>query len=733
MVSYSRTNIHDAIVFLEPQMDYICKVSGATGLSLSVVSGGEEAYAKHLGFRDVEVQNTPDGDTTYFIGSVTKGIVAVLVGILVEEGKLGWSTRVASVLPELQDAFEGRGSQITIADLLSHRTGVARSDAIWISRAGNILLPKDFRNDFLYNNYAYDVEKVWEPMGMHRTSVEDLAGNSNAAKAYYALEDASSYEVPIPTISHETIMGAGGAIRSCTNDLAKYYCSFMKAVNHQFNNNTTSTPNSPFKQLTTILRPHNQLGVISLGEQSYALGWGRAQLPCPLGTLNYNYLLIPLMPVIGQGAPSQLTLYHGGSIQGFNTAAYLLPETETAIIAMQNSSGLGDACDWIPQIIMHTLSGSTERIGFLHLATVAVRAALSLPEKIDDELETRRERGTRHMNLEAYTGRYWNALQNFRIDPRTPYSGRQGLRFRNHGSDLVDETTNPTAGQAQASAPANSDSQDVSTKLKIFSFWIKVYEEILADKDEQLKKILDAYDVLLERAAGTDGGIASSNTIQNQGDDVGFIKDSSSAEADIGDSSSSELSDSGIHLLPSARRVVGDDAKMKAIVKIKLDEMQQKEWVLKWPGHVFKVQTAALNPYAGLAWAGATELVARYKIVEEDYIYGKHGKHEDFEKILVAMYNKITLFYIKAACYFAKSTLKRMLRGVATLDDWKSTLTNLTKADEECQAFVVSLGISASLKKGRSDLGKAEQSRPALKSTESRHGFSMTSTSISNI
>ncbi|SCV28616.1 uncharacterized protein FFB14_01834 [Fusarium fujikuroi] len=171
MLSCSRTNVHNAIVSLEPQIDYICKVSGATGLSLSVVSGGDEAYAKHLGFRDVEGQDTPDGDTTYFIGSMTKGMVAVLMGILVEEGKLGWSTGVASVLPELQDAFEGRGSQITIVDLLSHRTGVARSDAIWISRAGNILLPKsegirtsaaqpvirDLRTDFLYNNYAYDV------------------------------------------------------------------------------------------------------------------------------------------------------------------------------------------------------------------------------------------------------------------------------------------------------------------------------------------------------------------------------------------------------------------------------------------------------------------------------------------------------------------------------------------------------------------------------------------------
>ncbi|KAF5578012.1 beta-lactamase transpeptidase [Fusarium pseudocircinatum] len=376
MMSYSHTNVHDAVASLEPQMDYICNVSGATGLSLTVISGGQEAYTQYLGFRDLDAKKAPDGDTTYFIGSVTKGMVSVLVGIFVEEGKLQWSTRVASILPEIQDSLEGRGSQITIADLLSPRTGVALIDALWISRAGNLLLPKsesirtwaaqpivrDLRSDFLYNNYAYDVvgriieiveqksleevlkERVWEPLGMHRTSMENLAGNTNAAKAYYALKDASSYEVPIPTVAHETIMGAGGVVRSCTNDLAKCYSSFMRAVNHQFTNKTTSIPDLPFKQLTTILRPHNQLDLTSLREQSYALGWGRAQLPSPLGTLSYNYLLIPSMPLIGQGVPGQLALYHGGSIQGFNTAVYLLPETETAIIAMQNSSGLGDAC-----------------------------------------------------------------------------------------------------------------------------------------------------------------------------------------------------------------------------------------------------------------------------------------------------------------------------------------------------------------------------------------------------
>ncbi|KAH7255205.1 beta-lactamase/transpeptidase-like protein [Fusarium redolens] len=401
--------MHDLIASLEPEMEYICKVSGATELSLSVVSGGKEAYAKHLGFRDVEAKKAPDVDTTYFIGSVTKDMVAALLGILVEEGGLQWSAHIASILPELQDSFEAR---------------VARSDGIWIQRAGNILLPKsesirtwvaqpvvrDFRSGFLYNNYAYGVigraiekiegksleetfkEKLWEPLGMHRTSMEDIPGNSNAAKAYYAPDDATSYGVPIPTISHETIMRAAGAIRSCTNDLAKYYSNFMHAANHQFSNKTASTPNSPFKQLTTILRPYNQLDLISFSEQSYALGSGRAQLPCPLGTLSYNYLL-------------------------------------TAILPMQNSSGLGDACDWIPHMIIQKLSGSTENIDFRQLSSMAAKAAPALAEKIEPDLEKGRERGTKHLGLEAYTGHYWNALHNFRIDVSVRH-GRLYMKFQ---------------------------------------------------------------------------------------------------------------------------------------------------------------------------------------------------------------------------------------------------------------------------------------------------------------
>ncbi|KAI7769632.1 hypothetical protein LZL87_003122 [Fusarium oxysporum] len=409
MLNHPIANMHDLVAGLEPQMNCICQVSGATGLSASVMSDEKQAYAKHFGFRDLDAKEAPDGDTTYFIGSVTKGMVAALVGILMEEKRLSWSTRIASILPKLQDSFQGRGSQVTIADLLPH-----------LGRVIEKIECKSLQETFKV--------RLWEPLGMHRTYMEDIAGDANAANAYYAMEDASSYQVSIPTISHQTIMGAAGAIRSCTNDMAKYYSNFMHAVNHQFHKKTKSSKLT-IQTAHPILRPRNQLDLISMHEQSYALGWGRAQLPCPLGTLSYNYLLIPSMPIIGKGDPGQLILYHGGSIQGFNTAVYLLPETEMAIIAMQNSSGLGDACDWIPQMIIQKLMGSTENIDFQQLAIMAAKAAPKLAENIEAELEKRRKNGTKPLDIKAYTGCYWNALCNFHIDVRV-HGGRLYMNFQ---------------------------------------------------------------------------------------------------------------------------------------------------------------------------------------------------------------------------------------------------------------------------------------------------------------
>lgn len=454
----------------EATISRICQIGGAPGLSLSVTHRGEEIYSHHFGHADVEAGKPPDGETIYFIGSMTKAMVAALVGILVEDGILDWKQPVCRILPEFIDAFDGRGSEITLLDLLSHRTGVARADALWLQCAGNILLSKskaidtwisqptvrNFRADFLYTNFGFETvcriiekltgqslgtnlqERVFGPLGMTRTSLDDeLSRDANAAKAYFALKDGTPVEVPVPIISDKTIMAAAGGARSCTNDLSRFYRNLMRAANDQFHHRRTSTPNSPFKQLTTIWRQHNQLPIHSLREESYALGWGRAELPSPLGAFNYNKYLVPAMPVIGHGQPSRLVIYHGGSMQGFTSAVYLLPETETAVFALQNSTALCDPCDWIPQMLVQTIvSGSqSSEINFEQLATVSAVNGAKLADEVEEKLQQSRETETTPQPLDKYVGRYWCKSKSFRIDVAIDNSKNLAMCFQGTPSE----------------------------------------------------------------------------------------------------------------------------------------------------------------------------------------------------------------------------------------------------------------------------------------------------------
>ncbi len=65
------------------------------------------------------------------------------MGILVNEGKVSWTTPVKSVLPELDSQDPLVTEQISIADLFIHNTGLASSNNWWYGADGELLLQKD--------------------------------------------------------------------------------------------------------------------------------------------------------------------------------------------------------------------------------------------------------------------------------------------------------------------------------------------------------------------------------------------------------------------------------------------------------------------------------------------------------------------------------------------------------------------------------------------------------------
>ena len=98
--------------------------------SLVLAKDGTVIYSRSFGYRQItENDKEPlTADTEYRIGSITKMYTAVMIFQLIEEGKLKLTDTLDKFFPQIPNA-----SKITIAQMLSHRSGVPdlQVDAGW--------------------------------------------------------------------------------------------------------------------------------------------------------------------------------------------------------------------------------------------------------------------------------------------------------------------------------------------------------------------------------------------------------------------------------------------------------------------------------------------------------------------------------------------------------------------------------------------------------------------------
>lgn len=109
------------------------------GIVTLVSRGGEIVANDAMGWRDLEVRAPMQRDTLFRIASMTKPITSVAALMLIEQGRLRLDDPIAAWVPELanrrvlapgattiDDTVPAR-REITIEDLLTHRSGIAYS------------------------------------------------------------------------------------------------------------------------------------------------------------------------------------------------------------------------------------------------------------------------------------------------------------------------------------------------------------------------------------------------------------------------------------------------------------------------------------------------------------------------------------------------------------------------------------------------------------------------------
>ncbi len=83
--------------------------------TVAVVKNGETIFEHQYGkiAADAKAGQTPNAETQYRVGSITKTFTAVMVLQLIEEGKLSLDSKLAEFFPEMKNA-----AQISILQLL---------------------------------------------------------------------------------------------------------------------------------------------------------------------------------------------------------------------------------------------------------------------------------------------------------------------------------------------------------------------------------------------------------------------------------------------------------------------------------------------------------------------------------------------------------------------------------------------------------------------------------------
>ena len=101
------------------------------GVAIAIVRNDSVVYAKGYGVREIGKPAPVDERTLFAIGSSSKAFTAAAVAMLVDSGKVRLDAPAAAYLPgfQLNDPFASR--EITVRDLLSHRSGLARGELIW--------------------------------------------------------------------------------------------------------------------------------------------------------------------------------------------------------------------------------------------------------------------------------------------------------------------------------------------------------------------------------------------------------------------------------------------------------------------------------------------------------------------------------------------------------------------------------------------------------------------------
>ncbi|MBK8975227.1 MAG: serine hydrolase [Planctomycetes bacterium] len=379
------------------------------GLAVAVVDGDAVVLETARGVCEVGGDEAVTPRTVFNIASCTKAFTAACVAKLVERGALGWDDRVVDHLPgfELADPWITR--QLTVRDLLCHRSGLKtfegdllwygsdRTDADVFALLQRLPITQRFRDQFGYQNLMYMVAGMlvehatghpWQDVV--RGELMGPLGMAGSAPGFALLPTGASVAMPhidgqrTRLVTFEACKPAA-AIWASVHDLTAWLR--MLLADGQWEGAQLLSPDS----LHEMWRPYTPLGrggrtpAAMEDFSSYGLGW-------------FLYAI-----------DGKKVVEHDGGMPGYISKVTLVPADRFGFVILNNGmDGVVNVA--LRRALLAERSGQDGMAILDRLGEIAARRRLAAVEELAQR-ESRRRTGTTHSRpLPDYAGRYTDHL-----------------------------------------------------------------------------------------------------------------------------------------------------------------------------------------------------------------------------------------------------------------------------------------------------------------------------------
>ena len=408
-------------VNFDARVEAVRRAAGVPGMAIAIVENGRTVLAKGYGERRLGTGTPVDAETLFLIGSTTKAITSAALATLVDSGKLGWDDRVVDRLPGFQMYDSWVTREMTVRDLLVHRSGLGlgAGDLLYIPRGSlsraevvrrlRYLKPSgSFRDRYAYDNILYIVagqlietvsgqrwedyvrEHVLVPAGMTRATTDEAHRLADPNRA----QPHARFGGPVRGTGEQRLLderdqlapasAPAGLIALSANDMAKWLTlqlahGALLGGGRLFSEASSKemwTPVTP----EPIATPVAAIAGTAPQFQAYALGWE---------VRDYHGAKI---------------LWHAGGLFGFTSIVVLIPEKQVGFAIEVNSEDIQPRFGLMYELLDHYLGLPKQdwpsrfaayRQTRIAEAEAEVRRAVASPAKIGPSLP-----------LDAYAGLY---------------------------------------------------------------------------------------------------------------------------------------------------------------------------------------------------------------------------------------------------------------------------------------------------------------------------------------